>query len=349
MRRALAAAALAGLIAPGARAEAPKPVTVACYEIPSFRIGRAGETEFGPFRWLGGIEIEADTRDFGGFSALAFAGDRLVSVSDNALWLTAKLDADADGRPRCLAEPQLGAMVGTEGEGLFGKDDSDTESMALGVLDGTPVAYIGFEGHARILAYPLDAASGPGRPQAVAVPFDRHDLRFSKGLEALALAPQGHPLAGSLIAIAERTLDDKGDFRAWIIGGPRPGAFTIERRDDFDVTDAAFLPDGDLLVLERRFRPSDGVAMRIGRVRPDQLVAGARVVAEMLIDADMRYQIDNMEGLAVSEGPAGETIVTLVSDDNHSIFQRNLLLRFVYAGRGDAALAVRPPAAAAAQ
>ena len=48
----------------------------------------------------------------------------------------------------------------------------------------------------------------------------------------------------------------------------------------------------------------------------------------MLIEADLNYQIDNMEGIAVHRNAGGETIVTLVSDDNFSFVQRNLLLQF---------------------
>jgi hypothetical protein len=39
------------------------------------------------------------------------------------------------------------------------------------------------------------------------------------------------------------------------------------------------------------------------------------------------HAIDNMEGIAVSE-MAGETRVTLISDDNYNRAQRTLLLQF---------------------
>ena len=72
--------------------------------------------------------------------------------------------------------------------------------------------------------------------------------------------------------------------------------------------------------------------MRIRRVplasiKPDALVDG-----KALIEADLGYQIDNMEGIAVHRNAAGETIITLVSDDNFSVVQRNLLLQFVLVG-----------------
>jgi len=39
-----------------------------------------------------------------------------------------------------------------------------------------------------------------------------------------------------------------------------------------------------------------------------------------------------MEGIAVHRNSAGEMIVTLVSDDNFLIIQRNLLLQFSVVG-----------------
>jgi hypothetical protein len=72
--------------------------------------------------------------------------------------------------------------------------------------------------------------------------------------------------------------------------------------------------------------------MRIRRIplagiKPDALVDGTS-----LIEADLAHQIDNMEGIAVHRNAAGETIITLVSDDNFSGLQRNLLLQFAIVG-----------------
>ena len=51
-----------------------------------------------------------------------------------------------------------------------------------------------------------------------------------------------------------------------------------------------------------------------------------------MIEADLAYQIDNMEGMAVHRTTNGETFVTLISDDNFSFIQRNLLLQFAVVG-----------------
>ena len=51
-----------------------------------------------------------------------------------------------------------------------------------------------------------------------------------------------------------------------------------------------------------------------------------------MLEADLLYQIDNMEGLAITTDPDGTPRLTIVSDDNHSILQRNLLLEFRLVG-----------------
>ena len=56
---------------------------------------------------------------------------------------------------------------------------------------------------------------------------------------------------------------------------------------------------------------------------------GATLDGEVLLAADLSQEIDNMEGLAVSRGASGETVLTLISDDNFNHFlQRTVLLQF---------------------
>jgi hypothetical protein len=92
------------------------------------------------------------------------------------------------------------------------------------------------------------------------------------------------------------------------------------------------LAPADLLLLERRYSPARGVAMRIRRIPLTAIKPGALVDGSQLITADLGFQIDNIEGIAVHRNAAGETIVTLVSDDNFSVLQRNLLLQLALVG-----------------
>jgi hypothetical protein len=72
--------------------------------------------------------------------------------------------------------------------------------------------------------------------------------------------------------------------------------------------------------------------MRIRRIPLASIEPGALIDGQPLIVADLGYQIDNMESIAVHRNEDGETILTLVSDDNFSALQRNLLLQFALVG-----------------
>ena len=106
----------------------------------------------------------------------------------------------------------------------------------------------------------------------------------------------------------------------------------MARHDDFDVSDCAVLPDHELLLLERRFTWTTGVAMRLRRIPLQTLAPGAVVDGKQIVTADMGYQIDNMEGLSVHRSSNGEILLTMVSDDNFSLLQRTILLQFALIG-----------------
>ena len=131
-----------------------------------------------------------------------------------------------------------------------------------------------------------------------------------------------------MITVTEHSLDSEGNLRAFLLDGDLVERFSVKRTDDFDVSDCTILTPGDLLLLERRFSLVRGIAIRIRRVPLASITADAVVDGRSMIEADLGYQIDNMEGIAVHRTAGGETIITLVSDDNFSIIQRNLLLQF---------------------
>ena len=69
-------------------------------------------------------------------------------------------------------------------------------------------------------------------------------------------------------------------------------------------------------------------ATTIGPADAADPVPGAVVDGPELLFADLGYQIDNMEGLGIHRSPQGETVLTLISDDNFSALQRTILLQF---------------------
>jgi hypothetical protein len=153
-------------------------------------------------------------------------------------------------------------------------------------------------------------------------------LPKNKGLEAMVFVPPTQPMGGTLIAISERGLDSAGNIRAFLIGGPAHGRFSVKRANQFDVTDAALLPSGDLLILERSLSWPEGLLAQIRRISLHDIKPDAVVDGSVLFAADLRLEIDNMEGLAVHRTTNGEIVLTLISDDNFSALQRTELLQF---------------------
>ena len=154
----------------------------------------------------------------------------------------------------------------------------------------------------------------------------------NQGIEAVALIHAGR-LKGTIVAFSERLKDRPGNLQGWLIGGPSPGTITLRRLGGFDITDAAGLPDGGLILLERRFRFSEGVKMRIRRIAPGELKPGTLMEGEVLLEAQDNLNIDNMEAIAVHRATSGETVLTLMSDDNFSALQRSLIMQFTLPAR----------------
>jgi hypothetical protein len=81
-------------------------------------------------------------------------------------------------------------------------------------------------------------------------------------------------------------------------------------------------------VLERKFSLLSGIGIRIRRIGLSSLAPGAVVDGPSIFDADLGQEIDNMEGIDSHVTPEGDTVLTLISDDNFSLIQRTLLLQF---------------------
>jgi hypothetical protein len=203
----------------------------------------------------------------------------------------------------------------------------DTESLAR---DGS-LLYVGLERVNQIMRFDFAKGGTRARGEVLPVPPAVRKLPYNKGLEALVFVPKGQPLAGALIAISERGLDADGNLIAFLIGGPSPGQFSVRRTEKFDISDAVLLPSGELLILERKFSWFTGINIRIRSIPLKSIAPGALVDGPVLFDADLGHEVDNMEGLDAHVTADGETVLTMVSDDNFSLLQRTLLLQFTLA------------------
>lgn len=321
----MAAILAAGALFPVSIGASTIDVPVSVRLLSSFEVGTSTK-RFGKLEFVGGMVMSAPEKLFGAISSIRFRpdGQEFIAVLDTGHWLTGRVTRDAAGALSGLADVRITPMLDMGGREPPRKMEMDAEGLAL---RGDRV-FVSYEQRHRIDIYP-DPGFATSKPLG-RLPYliPNNELRHNGGMEALALSPTDSPLAGALVVVAEKSIDADGNLLAAILEGPLKGTFAVTHHPSFDVTDGAFLPNGDLLLLERRFNFAEGVGMRIRRIRGGDIKPGAVVDGEILLEAGMAYQIDNMEGMDVVKGPDGSTRLIIVSDDNHSFLQRNLMLEF---------------------
>lgn len=309
--------------------DAPVRIEIQSRLIEHFESREPTKKRFGALQFRGGLQLSSPHREFGGLSGIRIAADgaNFIAVTDKAHWVRGRILYRGDA-PAGVANAEIAPMLGPDGRTLTARGWYDTESLAE--EDGT--LYVGIERVHQIVKFDYAKQGLLARAQVLPRPAAFAKLPANRGIECLATGPKQSPLAGTLIAISERALDDDKNIRGFLIGGKTPGEFTIKRIGDFDIVDCAPLPDGGFLVLERFFTWRQGVAIRLRRLSLAAIVPGAVLDGPVLMEADLGYEIDNMEGLAVHRAGNGDIVLTLVSDDNFSVIQRTLLLQFTLLG-----------------
>ncbi len=298
-------------------------------ESQSFDEFKVGETqrEFGRLTFVGGIEMTTLGGVLGAWSSIRLDDDHrhFLGVADTGHWLKGEIERDSTGKLSGIKGLEIISMTDKSGKTDSQKWRMDAEGLALRNNE----VLVSFEQLHRVDAYPAPGfeTSRPTRGLSILIPQAR--LEGNSGLETLVVAPKDGPLSGSPVVIAEESLNKDGDAYAAVLQGPRKGIFFVKRKVPFDVTDGTFLPNGDLLLLERRFSFTGGLGMRLRLVKQADIKPGAQVDGEDLLEAGFGYQIDNMEGIDSFADANGVTHIIMVSDDNHSLLQRNLMLEFL--------------------
>lgn len=251
-------------------------------------------------------------RRFGGFSAIHLDqnGHDFLALTDRAFLYVGRLNRGVDDRIIGVNVHSIHALRDEDGTPLAGPR-SDSEGIALG-SDGT--IYIAFEGgrRTRVAAY--------ANPDAPARILPRHpafrDMPANGALEALAIDAQGR-----LYTLPEESPDNTfplfrfNDGRWAVIGD-------IPKRDGFAPVGADFGPDGNLYLLERRFRVP-AFATRISRLRP-----GRWGRPETLVET-APGTLDNHEGISITRNRDGRLRATIISDDNRFFLQRTEIVEFL--------------------
>lgn len=267
-----------------------------------------------------GYRLRSSDPAFGGFSSLIVDDDRFTLLSDGGNIVRFRLDAKGRVTDRHFAELPAGPGSGWE------KSDRDSESMTRDPATGT--IWVGFENTNAIWAY----TPGLVKPLRHEAPGAMRDWPTNGGVEAMARLR-----GGAFILLSETGFwrGQKGRDMAGIRfdGDPtlpnrRGFRFSYRPPAGYKPTDIAELPGRGLLVLNRRFRVTNGFRVVLTLVDPAQIKPGAIVHGREVARFAPPTLADNFEGVAIVREADGGAGLWIVSDDNQSRLQQTLLLKF---------------------
>lgn len=258
----------------------------------------------GRLTWLAGARIESDDPMVGGFSALSVKGSRFTLLNDGGNFAEFML-----GRKGQATNVRFGELPDGPGTG-WEKRDRDSESLAVGG-DGT--LWVGFERANAVWRY----APGFVRAEASARPTAMRRWDSNGGPESLVRLHDGR-----FVSFSE---DSKWRGRPGIAAVLFPGdptahseaaaRFSYISEPGYAVSDATTLPNGDIIVLERRWLLPLRFQSRLALVKPAALKPGALVRGVELGRIVDPWPTENYEGvIATHEGEV--TILWLVSDND---------------------------------
>ena len=284
--------------------------------------------------YRGGLELSSGHKFFGGYSGLTVSpdGSKMIAISDRGTWLKADLIHE-NGRLSGIANAGVAPILGANGKRL-GVGYRDAEALATDPRGGF---LISFEGQHRLNHYSVAPLPVGSMPALLATPDGLSSAPLNKGLEAIV--PLG---ARRYLLLTEDHRNDDLDTIGWILTHSHDrksgsaAEISLAVSGLFHPTDAALLPDGDILVLERRYMVLKGGSMRLRRINSADVMPGTRLVGTTLGTITPPLTVDNMEGLAIRTDSDGKTLVYIMSDDNFkpgfgSLFlpsQRTLLMMF---------------------
>lgn len=317
LRRVMIALLIVGL-APGLWWKMPRPAPVYDQRVTVQSVPvDAALTRLGPFRLTGVWHLASPHEWFGGYSALvSVRPGRLLAFSDRGY----AIDFPIPGSP-------------ASGPAVIGSATGD--SKALKASRDIEAATYDPQRDEIFLAMEFRNAITRTSPTLqgwqMAFPREMQGWAGNQGPEAMVRLADGR-----FIVLSERNggWDDPDSHPAVLLSGdPTRGAteqvFTFVGTDGARPTDMAQLPDGRVLVLQRKLhwpfppRFSGSIAL----ADPAALRPGGRWPAAQLAKLEAPLPVDNFEGLAITPASGGKVHVWLISDDNMAITQRTLLWR----------------------
>ncbi|MDF7776584.1 esterase-like activity of phytase family protein [Sphingomonas sp. AOB5] len=289
--------------------------TMKAVQVPLVK-GRPDWRRVGALTYLGGVRLTGSQSAFGGFSSMTLVGERFTLLSDGGHLVS--FDMGADWVPRNVT---FGGLPDGPQSGWL-KADRDSESMTRDPATGR--YWVGFEQYSAIWRYGPDGrAEAHVRPEAMKRWHDNGGpesmVRLRSG--AFLVISETTPGPGKKGRDALRFDRDPTDPKAQVM------RFAYQPPEEYDPTDMTELPDGRLLILNRRVSLTQLFTAKLVIVDPREIRAGAVVRGGEIASFVAPLIRDNFEALAVTR-EGGATIIWIASDDNRMWFEQSLLLKF---------------------
>ena len=303
-------------------------VTVTAAPVTRFN-GAELDQAVGKLIFRGGMTLQSQDDTFGGLSSVAETGphQRVSFVTDRGQFVNGQLAFDDADRLIGLIGVSIEPIRNSSGEILPRQFARDAEGMDTIWRDGVAAGVrVSFEHLTRVADFAIVDGKPTGAAREVPIPPWMAAERHNVSLESICIAPPASPVAGSTLLLMEDVLDAEGNHRGELLGVRDKGPIGYINLPVVNPTDCAFLPNGDLLVLERGISLFAFV-MNLRRVPAAEVRPGNIMSGELLLSAQ-GSEVDNMEALIVYTTPGGETRILMGSDDNFNDWQRTLILDF---------------------
>ena len=262
---------------------------------------------------LGSFEIDLNIPEMGGLSALNITsfGKKFITISDKGKYFQGTINRNRAGLINNINVLKTGFLLNSSGKALTGRN-TDSESMTTTQKRGF---YISFESNDRIMFHESLTAPGEFLPK-------HNDFKLfdkNKGLEAIASNSKGElhaipeaPQEGDSKYPIYKLVNDK-----WVI------LARFFQSKTFLVTDAVFLPDNSLLLLERDYNWGVGFKMQLRVLTFDMdTITGQNVIFSL--DSGLH----NYEGISIWQDKYGNYYATLISDNNFLPFVNSKVKEF---------------------
>lgn len=278
--------------------------------------GGAGQRKAGELAYLGGWSISSNHPGFGGISAMHIEGQDVLALSDAGTVSRFQLPNAGNAA--------LQVVRLADGPGATARTvNRDMEAIAV---DGG-TAWIGYESGDAVWRYSLR----DWRSDAHAAPSAMKAWPRNQSVEAMLKLPGGRFLVFSeghwLSDGSSEVLLFDGDPS---LAGTKSVSLGYRPPDGYKLTDAALLPDGRVLYLNRRVGLTGFTAKLMLGTLP-RLLPGTRLSGQLIADFRPPLIVDNMEAVSVTQ-ENGRAIIWIASDNNFSPLQQTLLLKFALAG-----------------